>query len=167
MSKTSTDKEKPAPWYTDEMDLPDNHIQHKRDRYGKLTTDKEILEDAFYSYCDHISKGYPPKAWFYYHEKLSLTYFGMERYIKEKTIPVDFNLFELASALNFKHWFEIAAMSATGSNEKANVASIQMIMRNIHGWDKVEDASKKAEVMIDKIDEYLKIAKQSSNENDD
>ena len=43
---------------------------------------------------------------------------------------------EAAYAKNFKHWFGHVEDSATGINQKASTASLQMVMRNCHDWDK-------------------------------
>lgn len=49
----------------------------------KLTT-PELKELAYNSYCEHISQGYPKKAWCFKHPHVSLTWETMEKYIKEE-----------------------------------------------------------------------------------
>lgn len=41
-----------------------------------------------------------------------------------------------AEAERYKLWFTNVSESALGTNKDANTASLQMIMRNMFGWDK-------------------------------
>jgi hypothetical protein len=101
----------------------------------KLTT-HELKAEAFRQYCAHIAKGYPKKAWCFEHPTLTLTWETMERYIKDEPDIFDSTQKKIAESKSLNHWFSFLAASATGQNQKANVASLQIILRNMHAWDK-------------------------------
>ena len=101
----------------------------------KLTTD-DLKLDAYAQYCAHIASGQPKKAWCFRHPTLSLTWETMEKYIKNEP-----NLFDplhkrMAEADGLKLWFSYLADSARGKNKDANVASMQIILRNMFMWDR-------------------------------
>ena len=64
----------------------------------------------------------------------------MLTYIKNNPIEFDSVSKQIAHIKGFNVWEDVAEKSAKGKN-KANTASLQMVMRNKFGWDK-EDKSK-------------------------
>lgn len=104
----------------------------------KLTTD-ELKIQAYDQYCAHIAKGKDKKSWFFKHPDLTLTWQTMERYIADD--PVVFNPLkkELAYSEGYQHWEAIAEGLADGSNKKACVPALQMIMRNKFKWDRADE----------------------------
>jgi hypothetical protein len=107
-------------------------IGHKTNQ--KLNT-TELKELAYNSYCEHIARGYPKKAWCFRHQDVSLKWETMEKYIKEDPDTFDPIHKELAECDSYFRWFKVLETSATGENQKANPASLQMIMRNKFKWD--------------------------------
>jgi hypothetical protein len=103
----------------------------------KLTTDELKLE-AYAQYCAHIAQGMPKKAWCFRHPTLSLTWETMEKYIKNEPAVFDLTHKKLAEADSLKHWFSYLGDSARGKNKDANVASLQIILRNMHAWDRTD-----------------------------
>ena len=95
----------------------------------------EIMIEAYQSYCDHIAQGYPQKAWCFEHPETSLHWETMEKYIRENPNILDPLHKKIAQAKSLRHWFSFLGESAKGSNVKANVASLQIILRNMHAWD--------------------------------
>lgn len=124
------------------------------DHAEKLKTD-ELKREVYKDYCDHIAKGYPQQSWYYDKDGLMLTANSMENYFKrypELCKPgavFDPVHKEVARSKNYQGWFDVSAGSAKGTNEKANTASLQMIMRNVHGWDKNKDEKKESSFETD------------------
>lgn len=108
---------------------------NKGNQHAKKLTTPELKKMAYESYCSHIAKGKPQKSWYFEHPELTLTYKGMENYIKQS--PDEFPPLnkEVAYSKNFEVWFE-KGEAMMESQEKCQPAIYQMIMRNIHGWDK-------------------------------
>lgn len=109
----------------------------------KLTND-ELKREAYKQYCEHIAKGYPQDAWYFEHPDVSICAETLESYFKrepEKCVPggvFDPENKKIARCKNMMGWFDVLSGSAKGTNKEANVASLQMIMRNVHGWDKID-----------------------------
>jgi hypothetical protein len=101
----------------------------------KLSTEALKLE-AYRQYCEHIAQGKPKKAWCFRHPVLSLTWETMEKYIKNEPSIFDSNQKRMAESEGLNLWFSYLGDSAKGKNKDANVASLQIILRNMHGWDK-------------------------------
>lgn len=112
----------------------------------KLPTD-ELKIRAYKSYCAHIAAGYPQNSWYFDEEGITLVWNTIENYFKRyPELCVAGGIFdpvhkEIARAKNYQGWFDVTRGSAKGLNEKANTASLQMIMRNIHKWDAKEKES--------------------------
>lgn len=97
----------------------------------------DLIKEAFFSYCEHLKSGYPKEAWVFKKEGKPLcSYQTIEKYIEE--MPDDFKTIHMveAEAERYKLWFTNVSESALGTNKDANTASLQMIMRNMFGWDK-------------------------------
>jgi hypothetical protein len=122
----------------------------------KLKTD-DLKLLAYQDYCKHLAKGYSQKSWCFVHKDLTLTWDSMERYIKEYAailLPIHK---QVAKSKGQKTWENVIFDSAKGHNEKANTASLQMIMRNMYDWDKREEektASPKEEAIEYKEEVY-------------
>lgn len=104
----------------------------------KLKTD-ELKAEAYRQYCQHISEGYNKKSWCFEHPELTLTWESMEKYIKESEQDFDPIKKKIAESKGLRYWDSLIRDSASGRNAKANTATIQMVMRNKYGWDKVEN----------------------------
>lgn len=103
----------------------------------------EIRQIAFKQYCDHIASGKAKQSWRFRHPDYPnyfCTWETMDTYIKENNAEFPSIQREAALIDGYYHWEQIVADSATGVNEKANTASLQMIMRNKFKWDKQEVA---------------------------
>ena len=122
-----------------------------------LKTD-ELKAEAYRQYCEHIAKGYPKASWCFEHPTLTPTWESMESYIKaDPTNPVfDTLKRKAAMAKNMAHWFGVLGSSANGSNPKASTASLQVIMRNIHGWDKENKVSEESPEASDSALQIIK-----------
>jgi hypothetical protein len=101
----------------------------------KLTTD-ELKHEAYRQYCAHISNGKPKKAWCFEHPTLTLTWETMEKYIKEDPVVFDPIKKKVAETKSLSRWFNVLDDISTGKNQKGNVAATQIIVRNLHAWDK-------------------------------
>lgn len=100
----------------------------------KLKTDEMKLE-AYRQYCEHIANGYPQKSWCLRHPDITLTWETMEKYMREEPHIFDPIHKIAAKADSLKLAFEHLWDSARGRNKDANVASLQIILRNMHAWD--------------------------------
>lgn len=131
----------------------------------KLRTPEE-KQAAYKSYCDHIAAGYAKKSWDYVtSEGKSLTWETMEKYLLDER---EFDPYQKkrAEAQSLKKWETVLHSCADGTNEKANVAALQIIMRNKFGWDKKNsnedsDQVRKSMSHFEKI--YQFIAEKRSN----
>lgn len=129
----------------------------KGNKSGIALKDKEIRKIAFKEYCDHIASGRSKKTWRFrnpLYKDYHCCWRTMERYMKEN--PTEFQLIhrEKAEIDGYYYWETVVADSAVGNNEKANTASLQMIMRNKFGWDKKEENT--AEEIKEKLDHFCK-----------
>jgi hypothetical protein len=99
--------------------------------------DPEIRQKAYKLFCDHLAKGSSIKSW-WYEDDLgnACTWETMLSYIKDNPLEFDSIHKQIAESKGFAYWESVVAASAVGTNEKANTASLQMIMRNKFGWDK-------------------------------
>lgn len=107
--------------------------------YGLALKDPEVRQKAYKLFCEHLSKGSSIKSW-WYEDDLgnACTWQTMQSYIKDNPKEFDSIHKEIAESKGFAYWENVVASSAIGTNEKANTASLQMIMRNKYGWDKQE-----------------------------
>ena len=129
----------------------------KGNKNGTVLKDEQIRQIAFKEYCDHIASGRSKLTWRFRnpaYQDFHCCWRTMERYIKEN--PLEFQAIhrERAEVDSYYHWESVVAASATGENEKANTASLQMIMRNRFSWDKKEEAA--AEEIKEKLDNFCK-----------
>jgi hypothetical protein len=105
---------------------------------GTKIKDPEMRQIAYEDYCAHLATGKNQRSWVFEKYGHTLTSVTMESYIKDKK-EFDPRKKEAALCKGFARWEQICEDSAEGYNEKANTASLQMIMRNKFGWDKKED----------------------------
>lgn len=71
-------------------------------------------------------------------------YMADEEFIKEHGLACVSEQKTISISEGYAIWERVCEASARGDNEKANTASLQMIMRNKFGWDK-PDADKNKE----------------------
>lgn len=101
--------------------------------------DIETKKKAYLHYCNHVSEGKAKKSWYYDRDGLMVHWETMEKYMDQFPVDLDPKHMRVAEAKGYQIWENVVAGSATGDNEKANTASLQMIMRNKFGWDKKEE----------------------------
>lgn len=101
----------------------------------KLTTD-ELKQEAYRQYCAHLAAGKSKRSWVFKHPDMTLTAAGFENYLKNEAV-FDPLQKQVAEAEGYGMWEDIVCESAKGKNTKANTASLQMVMRNKYGWDKL------------------------------
>lgn len=107
----------------------------------KLKTEEQ-MKKVYESYCDHLAKGKVKRSWYYDQDGLTLTWETMEKYINNEPSNFDPLKKEIAFSKGMQKWESVVEGSAEGTNKDANVATLQMLMRNKYGWDK-EDAGQK------------------------
>lgn len=105
----------------------------------------EQKERAYQAYCDHISNGFSKATFVYKSDDFSVSYKTLDKYIEEN--PIEFPPIHIEFALieSQYYWEKIVKGSAEGTNKDANTASLQMIMRNKFGWDKINQSNDKNE----------------------
>lgn len=112
---------------------------HTGNLWGRGIKDAEERQIAYRSYCDHIMQGRFKYSWTYENPATNShwTYETVERWIRETDeFPVD--QLKVAEAKGFSTYEKLLVDSASGKNTRANVASLQMLMRNKYGWDKAD-----------------------------
>ena len=105
---------------------------------GLKLKDLNIRKLAFEQYLEHLAKGKSKKSFVFEHPALSCTYVTIEKYMKD-TAEFSPLQVEMAIAKGYAYWESVVQDSATGKNQKANTASLQMLMRNKYDWDKPVD----------------------------
>lgn len=108
----------------------------KGNQYGVKLKNPTIRQQAYASYCQHIANGKSKRSWYFEHpEGYSCTWETMESYLQNagEFDPIHK---KIAECKGFAKWEQITEDSATGLNQTANTASLQMVMRNKFGWDK-------------------------------
>jgi hypothetical protein len=125
------------------MALPGN-------KHGLALKDPIIRQKAYESLCNHIAKGKSIRSWWYEDDNCSCTWETMYKYIKD-TNEFDSIKKEIAHCKGLALWETIVEEAGIGKNDKANVACLQMIMRNKFGWDKDESKSSNTHYTI-KVD---------------
>lgn len=124
-----------------------NNVGKKNAR--KLKTDEQMTT-VYKSYCDHLAAGKVKKSWFFDENGLTLTWETMEKYIANEPHNFDPQKKAAAVAKGMAHWESVVDASAAGENQKANTATLQMLMRNKYGWDRSEDNSE------ENVEPYIK-----------
>ena len=110
--------------------------------------DPKVRQKAFESFCAHRAKGKSQRSWWYEDKDgNSCTWETLAKYVNNNPIEFDPVKLKVAESKGFEHWEEVAELSAKGKN-KANTASLQMVMRNKFGWDKEEAQVKKSTYII-------------------
>lgn len=97
--------------------------------------DPEVRQKAFLSFLDHLSKGKSIQAWYYDEDNNLCCGETMQSYIQKNPHEFDPYKVKIAIAKGRNKWESVVEASAEGTNEKANTASLQMVMRNKYGWD--------------------------------
>lgn len=106
----------------------------------KLTTD-ELKQEAYRQYCAHLAKGLIKDNWYFEHEDLSICYETMESYIKNEPSVFKPIQKKIGWAKGYQYWEAEVGKAALGENSKADIAGLQMIMRNKYKWDAKETSS--------------------------
>ena len=109
--------------------------------YRTALKDPEIRQEAYESYCEHISKGLSRRTWSFKKHGCKCGPETMSKYIKDEK-EFDPVHIEVAMAEGQAIWERRVIESALGTNKNANTASLQMFMRNTYGWDKPEKDDK-------------------------
>lgn len=124
-------------------------------QYGLAIKDPAIRQDAFKDFCDHLSEGKALKSWYYDKNGHRCIWATMLSYLDK--YPDEFDLVKkhIAEAKGYQKWESVVADSAVGENQKANTASLQMVMRNKYGWDKKEDQEKDQSHLLSSVVPFL------------
>ncbi len=123
--------------------------------FAKKLTTTELKLAAYESYLDHLARGKSKKSWYFEHPELTIIWETMEAYIAaepEIFLPVQK---QVAWAKGYQHWESVVEDSAKGINEKANTASLQMVMRNKYHWDKEESVNRDSKQTL--VEKFINI----------
>ena len=107
----------------------------KGNKNGVKLKDADVRQDAFNSFLDHIAKGNVKESWYYDQDGLTCVCDTMEQYIKDNPLEFPSTKVKAAYSKGYQHWEAVCNGSAAGANKKANVASLNMLMRNKFKWD--------------------------------
>lgn len=118
--------------FGDFKEIKDKRVGNK---FGaKLKTD-ELKKLAYESYCNHIAQGKTHKSWYFEHEDLTLSWQSMESYLKNEPEAFNPKHKQVAEAKGLESWVQ-QGREMMVSEKRCQPAIYQMMMRNIHGWDK-------------------------------
>lgn len=112
----------------------------------------DIRQEAYKKYCEWIASGMPRKAWSFKHPEFTCSYRTMDKYIAENPIEFPPLTIEIAECDSYAHWFKKGIAMMEGTVEKCQPAIYQMIMRNMHNWDKEDHSNKQSnETLVEKF----------------
>lgn len=117
----------------------------KGNKFAVKLKDPAIRQKAYMDMCNWISHGKSYKSFIFYHDAIRMTGEAIEEMSRNHPTEFDPLEKEIAHAMKFRHWEKILEETATGENPHGNTATLQMIFRNIFGWDK-KDGSGHSEV---------------------
>lgn len=104
--------------------------------------DPKIRMKAFNQFCEHLSKGKSIQSWYFEDGEHMCCWETMVSYIEKNPLEFPAIKKKIAETKGYQYWESVCEDSAKGTNQNANTASLQMIMRNKYKWDK--DESKNA-----------------------
>lgn len=114
-----------------------------------------LEQEAYQSFCFHLADGGRKDTWHFEHEKLSLTFETMEKYIEENPSIFPAIKKKIAEAKGHRKWEKTVEEHALGRNECVTPA-LQMVMRNKFGWDKPDKSPTEAPPQFDSQLQVLK-----------
>ncbi len=117
----------------------------------------ERRQKAYQSFCAHIADGYCQESWYYTCEDGSLTWRTMLTWMQQNPHEFHPEHKEAAYSHAMKPWEDVVYTSATGDNQKANTASLQMVMRNKFGWDKPKHEIQISQESTDNLKAFEKL----------
>jgi hypothetical protein len=100
--------------------------------------DPEIRQRAFEAYLAWIADGKAKASFTFDDGQNQCSWSTIDRYLKKFSEEFDPEKLIYAKAKGYAKWEQICEDSAKGINQKANTATLQMIMRNKFDWDKKE-----------------------------
>jgi|SRR5665213_3208562 len=133
-------------------DNPPGAQKGNKNRVALKTAD--VRQMAYDQYCAHLAKGKSKKSWVFRHGEITCTWETMDKYLENE---VEFPPIKkrMAEAEGLKRWEQVVEDTADGTNRRANVAALQMLMRNKFGWDKPSVDNPQAESAYNKQFEAL------------
>ncbi len=117
----------------------------KGNKYALKLKDRSIRKKAFDQYCEHLSKGYPSRAFSFEKGDISITGKTMESYVKNNPEEFPEIKIEISHAKSYKLWFERGRKMVEGEYKNCSPITWQTVMRNIFkkdGWDASDSESK-------------------------
>lgn len=108
----------------------------KGNKLGTKLKDKDVRQEAYKQYCNHIASGECKESFVFEHPTLTVTYKTMERYIRENPIEFPPDKKEAAEAASYRRWTKDGHNMMMGKVKGCQPAIYQMFMRNKFGWDK-------------------------------
>lgn len=130
----------PAPPLSDQLiSMPPSPLPRGRP-YGtrlpcNITIDDE-QNQLFSAYLEHLSHGLSAQTFAWRGHHTSGTHHAAEALVKHHPDRFKKLDIEIAKTLGYAAWEQLLIASATGDNTRANVATLQMIMRNKYNWDR-------------------------------
>jgi len=112
---------------------------------GLKIKDPDVRQEAYKEFCKWLAQGKSINSFTF--EKGELKCVGKTVLSYMEQYPTEFPPInkEFAFCKGYAVWEDIAEKSATGENQKANTASLQMVMRNKFKWDAKTPATESQE----------------------
>lgn len=120
----------------------EGHKINEGKKNARKLKSETIMEQVYRSYCEHLSLGFTKKSWHFDQFGITLTWETMEKYIAQEPHNFDPVKKEIAFAKGMHLWEKVLNDLADGTNTEANIAALQMLMRNKYGWDKEDPSGK-------------------------
>ena len=135
-------------------------------QYGVKLKDPSIRQQAYGSYCDHLSKGKSKRSWCFEHPDFTCTWETMEKYLQDS---LEFEPIQMKLSLSkgYATWEAIAEDGATGKNRRVNPACLQMVMRNKFGWDKQKEGNSEHRGDIGRLADAIRVKFEPSSDQSD
>lgn len=116
-----------------------NHAElMKGNQYGVKLKDPELRQLAYTKYCEWLARGKSKRSFTFVEGEFMCHYLTIESYMKLYPNEFDAKKKDVAFALGYSIWEDIADGTANGSNKKACVPALNMVLRNKYGWDSSE-----------------------------
>lgn len=129
----------------------------KGNQNNKKLKTEDLRTEAYKAYCDHIASGMPKQCFVFRKGQLSVLWKTLDAYMRDYPSEFPASHMEDAIADGYKVWVKrgLNMMSSKKSDDtKHEPAIYQIMMRNIHRWDR-EDLNRptveaEARTLLDK-----------------
>jgi hypothetical protein len=117
----------------------------------------EVLKQMFDDFLIHLEQGRDLRSWAWVTKTDCCCWKTLLKYLAKDPIVFPPKLIAAAKAKGYRHWEAVVEGSAKGTDRKANVASLRMIMRNKFKWDSPDPVVEDEAAIDDKLKALVEI----------